>query len=215
VIGISTDKACKPVNVMGMSKAIQERVFIQANMRCPGTRFVCARYGNVLASRGSVIPLFQDQIRKGGPVTITSPEMTRFLLSLEEAVDTIFAAVREGRPGETFIPRVRSALVINLARALIGGRNINIKISGTRPGEKLHESLVSEEEALRTVERGKYYVIQPMLPEVLGDGSKEGCLQREYSSADSVMDLEQTTVLLKHHRLMVEDMVQEGAEVLR
>jgi UDP-glucose 4-epimerase len=215
VIGISTDKACKPVNVMGMSKAIQERIFIQANMRCPRTRFVCARYGNVLASRGSVIPLFQDQIRRGGPVTITSPEMTRFLLSLEEAVDTVFAAVREGLPGETFIPRVRSALVVNLARALIGGRDIKLEVSGTRPGEKLHESLVSEEEALRTVNRGNYYVIQPMLPEVAGEGGKEGCLQREYSSADNVMDFEQTVDLLKKHHLMVEDMVQESVEVLR
>ena len=96
VVGISTDKACKPVNVMGMTKAIQERVFIQGNMRCPDTRFVCVRYGNVLASRGSVIPLFHDQIRNGGPVTVTTPEMTRFLLSLDQAVDTVFAAVRSG-----------------------------------------------------------------------------------------------------------------------
>ncbi len=96
MVGVSTDKACKPVNVMGMTKAIQERVFIQANMRCPDTRFVCVRYGNVLASRGSVIPLFHDQIRRGGPVTITTPEMTRFLLSLDDAVDTIFAAIRGG-----------------------------------------------------------------------------------------------------------------------
>ena len=94
MVGISTDKACKPVNVMGMTKAIQERVFIQANMRCPETRFICVRYGNVLASRGSVIPLFHDQIRSGGPVTITTADMTRFLLSLDEAVDTVFAAVR-------------------------------------------------------------------------------------------------------------------------
>src|SRR6266851_1067330 len=90
VIGISTDKACKPVNAMGMTKALQERIFIQANMRCDQTRFVCARYGNVLASRGSVIPLFHEQITSGGPVTITSPDMTRFLLSLDDAVDTIF-----------------------------------------------------------------------------------------------------------------------------
>src|SRR5918993_1375178 len=100
VVGVSTDKACKPVNTMGMTKAIQERIFIQANMRCPGTRFVCVRYGNVLASRGSVIPLFHEQIRRGGPVTITTMEMTRFLLSLDDAVDTIFAAVSSGHPGD-------------------------------------------------------------------------------------------------------------------
>jgi len=98
VVGISTDKACKPINVMGMTKAIQERVFIEANIQNPDVRFVCVRYGKVLASRGSVIPLFQSQIANGGPVTITTLDMTRFLLSLEKAVDTIFAAVKGGLP---------------------------------------------------------------------------------------------------------------------
>lgn len=117
VVGISTDKACKPVNVMGMTKAIQERILIRANLECPGTRFICVRYGNVLASRGSVIPLFHEQIRNGGPVTITTPEMTRFLLSLNRAVDTIFAALRQAQPGETYIPRVQSARILDLAQA--------------------------------------------------------------------------------------------------
>ncbi len=116
VIGVSTDKACKPVNAMGMTKALQERLFIQANIRCPKTRFVCVRYGNVLASRGSVIPLFHDQIRSGGPVTITTEEMTRFLLSLDDAVDVILAAVQSGSPGETYIPRVPSAQVTHIAK---------------------------------------------------------------------------------------------------
>ncbi len=215
VVGISTDKACKPVNAMGMTKAIQERIFIQANMRCPGTRFVCARYGNVLASRGSVIPLFHDQIRHGGPVTITTPGMTRFLLSLEDAVETVIYAVKHGLPGETFIPRVPSALVMNLAHALIADRNIEIKVTGIRPGEKVHEILVSEEEAHRTVERGKYYVIQSMLPEVCEGSHAEGCLQSEYSSGEGVMSLEDTLALLKRERLMVEEVQPAGAEVLR
>src|SRR5512137_763422 len=124
VVGISTDKACKPVNVMGMTKAIQERVFIQGNMRCPQTRFICVRYGNVLASRGSVIPLFHDQIRNGGPVTITTTDMTRFLLSLDRAVDTIFAAVREARRGETYVPRVTSARMTDMVDVLIGDRPV-------------------------------------------------------------------------------------------
>src|SRR5262249_39740655 len=119
VVGISTDKACKPVNVMGMTKALQERIFLAANLGLDTTRFVCVRYGNVLASRGSVIPLFHDQIRAGGPVTITAPEMTRFLLSLEQAVDTILAAVELAAPGETFVPRVPSALVTDIARVLV------------------------------------------------------------------------------------------------
>ena len=99
VVGISTDKACKPVNVMGMTKALQERVFLTANIDCPGTRFICVRYGNVLASRGSVIPLFHEQIRTGGPVTITTEDMTRFLLSLDQAVDTVFAALKGALAG--------------------------------------------------------------------------------------------------------------------
>src|SRR5580658_7721636 len=187
VIGVSTDKACKPVNAMGMTKALQERVFIQANIRCPKARFICVRYGNVLASRGSVIPLFHDQIRNGGPVTITTPEMTRFLLSLNDAVDTVFAAVAEALPGETYIPRVPSAQVTDIARVLIGDRSIKTKIVGIRPGEKVHEILVSEEEAHRTVDRGEYYAIQPMLPELRGKETRSSCLTKEYSSADNIM----------------------------
>src|SRR5690606_11536499 len=114
VVGISTDKACKPVSVMGMTKALQERIFIEANLECPDTRFVCVRYGNVLASRGSVIPLFQEQIRNGGPVTVTTPEMTRFLMSLEEAADTIFAALMHAKRGETFVRKMVSARIIDL-----------------------------------------------------------------------------------------------------
>jgi FlaA1/EpsC-like NDP-sugar epimerase len=215
VIGISTDKACKPVNAMGMTKALQERVFIQANIRCPKTRFVCVRYGNVLASRGSVIPLFHDQIRNGGPVTITTADMTRFLLSLNDAVDVIFAAVQGGAPGETYIPRVPSAQVTHVAKALIGNRRIETKIVGIRPGEKVHEILVSEDEAHRTVERGAYYAILPMLPELRTNGEKPLGLAKEYSSADNVMTLEETTALLQKERLMPEDIASEPLEVLR
>jgi FlaA1/EpsC-like NDP-sugar epimerase len=215
VVGISTDKACKPVNAMGMTKALQERVFIQANIRCPGTRFVCARYGNVLASRGSVIPLFHDQIRNGGPVTITTPEMTRFLLSLNDAVDTVFAAVAEALPGETYIPRVPSAQVVDIARVLIGDRSIKTKIVGIRPGEKVHEILVSDEEAHRTVDRGEYYAIQPMLPELRGKETESPCLTKEYSSADNIMSFAETTRLVRGQGLMPAEMADESVEVLR
>jgi UDP-glucose 4-epimerase len=215
VIGISTDKACKPVNAMGMTKALQERVFIQANIRCPNTRFVCVRYGNVLASRGSVVPLFHDQIRNGGPVTITTPEMTRFLLSLSDAVDVIFAAVRTGFPGETYIPRVPSARVTHIANALIGNRPIETRVTGIRPGEKVHEILVSEEEAHRAVERGAYYAILPMLPELQTNETQFAGLTREYSSADDVMSFEETARLLRNQNLMPGDMANDSVEVLR
>ncbi len=205
VIGISTDKACKPVNVMGMTKAIQERVFIHANMDCPDTRFICVRYGNVLASRGSVIPLFLDQIRNGGPVTITTSDMTRFLLSLEQAVDTILAAFLNAKRGETFIPRVPSARMTDLAEVIISGRPIKTVITGIRPGEKIHEILVSEEEAYRTVERGDYLAILPMLPELKAPGAKEKTITKEFSSADNLISKSNLTRLLKKHKLMVED----------
>jgi len=215
VIGISTDKACKPVNVMGMTKAIQERVFIQANMRCPNTRFVCVRYGNVLASRGSVIPLFHDQIRGGGPVTITTTDMTRFLLSLDQAVDTVFAAFSEARRGETYIPRVPSALVVDIAESLIGGRQVKTEVTGIRPGEKVHEILVSEEECHRTVDRGSHYAILPMLLELRDGQPVPEVLAHEYSSADDVMDRAAIDRLLIDHRLTLEDTAGDEAELLR
>jgi UDP-glucose 4-epimerase len=219
VLAISTDKACKPVNVMGMTKAVQERIVTSANILNPKTRFICVRYGNVLASRGSVIPLFHEQIRNGGPVTITVPEMTRFLLSLDDAVDTVFAALREARPGETYIPRAPSATVMQIAKALIGKRKIDIQVVGIRPGEKIHEILISEEEANHSVARGKYYAILPMLPELRDPKSAEpNALKTEFSSSSVVLDPEGTIRLLKKHKLMVEDtdaLSDQGEELLR
>lgn len=188
IVGISTDKACKPINVMGMTKALQERLFVEANIDCPHTRFVCVRYGNVIASRGSVVPLFLDQISSGGPVTITMKEMTRFLLTLDQAVDTVFAAARSALPGETYIPQAPAARVIDLAEALIDGRAIPLVSTGIRPGEKIHEILVSEEECYRTIERSGYYVIRPMLPELVSDADCEPALTGEYSSANVTLD---------------------------
>lgn len=217
VIGISTDKACKPVNVMGMTKSIQERIFVAANILNPRTRFICVRYGNVLASRGSVIPLFHDQIRKGGPVTVTVPDMTRFLLSLNQAVDTVFTAIREARRGETYVPNAPAATVINIAKTLIGDIDIPVQITGIRPGEKMHEIMVSEEEANHCVKRGNYYAILPMLPELREDAAPEpNALTKEFSSADTVLDLPGTRELLRQHRLLVGDVdLTQDIEMLR
>ena len=217
VIGISTDKACKPVNVMGMTKAVQERIFVAANILNPKTRFICVRYGNVLASRGSVIPVFHDQIRTGGPITITHPNMTRFLLSLNDAVDTVFAALKEARPGETYVPRAPAATVENLAKALNGNRNVPIKITGIRPGEKMHEIMVSEEEIHHCVQRDNYLAIRPMLPELRRDDTGEpNALTKEFSSEDTVVNLDGTIALLKRHRLMIDDVdLAAAGELLR
>jgi FlaA1/EpsC-like NDP-sugar epimerase len=215
VVGVSTDKACKPVNVMGMTKAIQERIFIRANLDCHDTRFICVRYGNVLASRGSVIPLFVEQIRDGGPITITTPEMTRFLLSLNQAVDVIFAALRQANPGETYIPRVPSARIIDIAQALIEERPIETVVTGIRPGEKIHEVLVSEEEGHRTVARGDYYVIYSILPELRHAASEEPVLKQEYSSATNPMHHEEVKALLQRHGLLGINQVVPEDELLR
>lgn len=199
VIGISTDKACKPINVMGMTKAIMERILIEANISCEQTRIACVRYGNVVASRGSVVPLFLDQIAVGGPVTVTTKDMTRFLLSLDRAVDTVFATLRDGRRGEIFVPKVGAARVKDIAEVLINEREIPIVYTGIRPGEKIHEIMVSEEEVSRTVERGDYYAICPMLPELLSEPVDNPILTSEYSSADITLNREGLLELLTPH----------------
>ena len=215
VIGVSTDKACKPINVMGMTKALQERIFTVANITVPETRFVCVRYGNVLASRGSVIPLFHEQIQNGGPVTITSEDMTRFLLSIDHAVDTIFTAITSAEPGETIIPKIPSARILDVAGVLIGNRNIKKVVTGIRPGEKCHEILVSKEESICTIDRGHYYTIKPMLPELTKDNEHEQTLSKEYSSGDALMTPDEIKPFLERHSLLVgQNIISEG-EFLR
>ena len=198
VVGISTDKACKPVNVMGMTKAVMERVLIEANLRAGSTRFVCVRYGNVIASRGSVVPFFQGQIDAGGPVTITLPEMTRFLLSLDRAVDTVIEALDAER-GEIVVPRVPAARIVDLANVLIDGRPIETKVTGIRPGEKIHEIMVSDEEAFRTFERNGYFAIAPMLPELASATTRTPAFAGEYSSENVTLDAAGLRALLAEH----------------
>jgi len=217
VVGVSTDKACKPINVMGMTKAIQERIFTSANIAIPKTRFICVRYGNVLASRGSVIPLFISQIINGGPVTVTVPEMTRFLISLDEAVQTVAAAIEHGEPGDTFVPIAPSATVMNIAKALIGDKKIKIDITGIRPGEKMHEILISEEEIHHCSRKGNYYAINSMLPE-LTNGKKfdTSPFKDQYSSANDVLNVEDTIALLEKHKLTIQHAkIEPSGELLR
>ncbi len=163
VIAASTDKACHPVNVLGMTKALQERILVAGSADAPDTRFMSARYGNVLASRGSVIETFRAQIRDGGPVTLTSRQMTRFVVTLDDAVDALIALYRFGCDGEIFVPRAPGMRIETLAECLIGGRDIEIAEIGLRPGEKIHEMLVNEDEVPLAGERAGYYVLAPML----------------------------------------------------
>lgn len=206
VVGVSTDKACKPVNVMGMTKAVMERVFITGALEVPATRWIVVRYGNVLASRGSVIPLFLEQIKHGGPVTITSPQMTRFLVTLEAAVDTVLTAIHGAETGETYIPVCLSATVPDIAAALIGERPVETVVTGIRAGEKLHEILISEEEARHVERRGDYYAISAMLPEIatVPVSTGERVLVGEYSSKDGLSSLASVRALLESNKLLPE-----------
>ncbi len=142
------------------------------------------------------MPLFQEQIRRGGPVTVTLREMTRFLLTLDQAVDTVLAAVRAGLAGETIIPKAPAAWVVDVAETLINGREIPIVYTGIRPGEKIHEIMVSEEECHRTIERNGYYVICPLLPELRRSPVEGPTLQDEYSSRFVTLDRKGLRTLL-------------------
>ena len=191
MLAVSTDKACKPVNTYGMCKAIQERLVVEANRLCPNTRFICVRYGNVAASRGSIIPLFQEQIRNGGPLSITSKDMTRFILSLDTAYDIIIEAISSAEAGDTYVPDLPSVKILDLAEVMIGERKVGVDIIGVRPGEKTHEVLISEEEIPRTIKRGNYYVICPVLPKIRKAKIGVPVLTKELSSADHCMSKSQ------------------------
>jgi UDP-glucose 4-epimerase len=163
VVVLSTDKAVYPINAMGISKAMAEKVMIaMARMQQQGETVFCAtRYGNVMASRGSVIPLFVSQIRSQNPITVTDPSMTRFLMSLEDSVDLVLYAFEHGEQGDIFVQKAPAATVADLAQALkeLFTSDAPIKVIGTRHGEKLYESLISREEMARAEDMGKYYRI--------------------------------------------------------
>lgn len=163
VVVLSTDKAVYPINAMGISKAMMEKLMVaKARMRSPGETVLCAtRYGNVMASRGSVIPLFVQQIREGKPLTVTDPHMTRFLMSLEDSVDLVLHAFEHGGQGDIFVQKAPASTVGDLAQAIkeLFRSDSAVRIIGTRHGEKLYESLLSREEMARADDMGRYYRI--------------------------------------------------------
>jgi UDP-glucose 4-epimerase len=163
MIVLSTDKAVYPINVMGLSKALMEKLMVAKSRTSDvtGTIFCGTRYGNVMASRGSVIPLFVQQIKEGKPLTITDPEMTRFLMSLEDSVDLVLYAYAHGVSGDTFVQKAPAATILDLALALkqIFNADNEITIIGTRHGEKLYESLVNREEMAKAIDLGRFYRI--------------------------------------------------------
>lgn len=162
VVCLSTDKAAYPINAMGMSKALMEKVIVAKgrNLKDSETMICLTRYGNVMASRGSVIPLFIDQMRKGNPITITDPNMTRFMMSLDEAVDLVLFAFENGKSGDTFVqksPASTVELLANTLKNLFNRPEHEIKIIGTRHGEKLYEVLMTKEERVRAIDMGNYF----------------------------------------------------------
>lgn len=200
VVVLSTDKAVMPINAYGASKALMERLIINANLdRCGyPTRYVCVRYGNVIGSRGSVIPFFKKQIAEGGPVTITDERMTRFWFTLQEAVEWAIQAAVVGIGGEVFVRKMPAASLVDLAAVLIGDREVEVRCIGIRPGEKLHELLISEDEASRTVELSGGYAVLPALPlEGIKEfyGEPEG-IKGAYYSNDTLMSRDELEALL-------------------
>ena len=163
VVALSTDKAVYPINAMGISKALMEKLVVaKARMQGEGETVFCAtRYGNVMASRGSVIPLFVSQLKEDKPLTVTDPNMTRFLMSLEDSVDLVLYAYEHGQQGDIFVQKAPASTVADLAQALkeIFGKGNAIRIIGTRHGEKLYESLISREEMAHAKDMGSYYRI--------------------------------------------------------
>jgi len=161
VICLSTDKAAYPINAMGISKAMMEKVAVAESRNLTDTVVCLTRYGNVMASRGSVIPLFLNQIQKGEPITITDPNMSRFFMSLEDAVDLVLFAFENANPGDLFVNKAPAGSIGDLAKALIEltGKEVPIRIIGTRHGEKLYETLCTREEMMKAEDMGDFYRI--------------------------------------------------------
>ena len=160
VICLSTDKAAYPINAMGITKAIEEKVAVAKSRMSGKTKICCTRYGNVMCSRGSVIPLWIDQIKQGNPITLTEPSMTRFIMSLEEAVDLVLFAFEHGENGDLLIQKAPACTIQTQAEAvceLFGGKKEDIKIIGIRHGEKMYETLLTNEECAKAVDLGNFY----------------------------------------------------------
>jgi len=209
---LSTDKAVYPINAMGMSKALMEKVFVaeSRNLQNSDTVLCGTRYGNVISSRGSVIPLFIDQIKNGKPITITDPNMTRFMMSLDEAIDLVLFSFIKGKQGDIFVQKAPSARITDIASALLrvhGAKN-EIRIIGTRHGEKTHETLVTREEMIRSEEYEKYYRIPADIRDLnygkyLEIGEEKITTATEYSSNNThILSIEEIIILLEKLKIV-------------
>lgn len=220
VIVLSTDKAVYPINAMGMSKALSEKVMVakSRNLNGSGIIFCGTRYGNVMASRGSVIPLFIEQIKKGNPLTITDPNMTRYMMTLDDAVDLVIFAFKNGNPGDIFVQKSPAATIEILAKALMElykAKN-QINIIGTRHGEKLYETLVNREEMVKAEDLGNYYRIPADTRDLnynrfFIEGEAQISQMEEYTSHNtSRLNIEETKQLLLKIDFIREDVEKKG-----
>jgi UDP-glucose 4-epimerase len=210
-VTISTDKAAKPVNVMGMTKAIQERIVLRANLSSlnHGTRFTCVRYGNVLRSRGSVVPFFRRKLHLGQRLTVTDERMTRFLLTLNDAIDLVLYAADNTQGGETYVRKAPSARIVDIAAVLAAEAGVDLEydVIGTLPGEKFDEILVSEEEIVRVSDAGDYFVVHPWWSD-----ARPGQLTAEYSSGTEVVGFDSVRELIERADTEFEAMEMGGGE---
>lgn len=205
VICLSTDKAAYPINAMGISKALMEKVAVAAARNCTNTTVCLTRYGNVMASRGSVIPLFLNQIKNGETITITDPKMTRFLMSLEEAVELVLFAFENGNQGDLFVNKAPAGTIGDLAQALkeLCNANNKVKIIGTRHGEKLYETLCTREEMVKAEDMGEFYRIPAdnrnlNYAQYFSEGGEDVSVVEDYHSHNTEQqDVEGMKVLLK------------------
>lgn len=200
VICLSTDKAAYPINAMGISKAFEEKVAVAKSRNSGNTKICCTRYGNVMCSRGSVIPLWIDQIRSGNPITLTEPKMTRFIMSLEEAVDLVLFAFENGNNGDILVQKAPACTIQTQAEAvceLFGGKKEEIKVIGIRHGEKLYETLLTNEECAKAVDMGNFYRVPAdnrdlNYDKYFTDGNAKRNILTEFNSDNTIrLDVEQ------------------------
>jgi UDP-N-acetylglucosamine 4,6-dehydratase/5-epimerase len=221
VIVLSTDKAVYPINAMGMSKGLSEKVMVARSRNVVNGEVFCGtRYGNVMASRGSVIPLFVQQIKRGKPLTITEPKMTRYMMTLEDAVDLVLFAFENGKTGDIFVQKAPAATIEVLAKALLDLYNANneIKVIGIRHGEKIYETLVNREEIAKAEDLKNYYRIPADTRDLnytkfFTEGQSKIFETQDYTSHNTYqLDLEETKQLLMKLRFIREDILQEELE---
>lgn len=204
VIGISTDKACLPMCAYGMTKALMEKLLVAANQDCPKTRFVLMRSGNLLASRGSVLPLWKKSIENGQSISITDKKMTRLFITLDQMVDAVLAVYQSADPGEIYVPKLPAMRILDIANTMIGTRNIKIDYIGMRLGERLHEPLISKEELVHTYESNGYYIIHPMLLRPFTKKPVRTHWLMEYTSENVTLTGDQLKLLLDKEGLIPE-----------